>query len=118
VTVVTPLCDSLTVQPSTLYTGGSINYTCNANPTTGATYSIVQNGVQVSTNAAGTLTFATAGSYTLSCLVNGGTQVPACQKTITVSTPTSPYIIIDKRDANPSDLDGIIGTNDSQTVIS
>ena len=40
-----------------------------------------------------------------------------CQKTVTVSVPNVPNITIDKRDANQSDSDGIVG-NDIQTVSS
>lgn len=36
---------------------------------------------------------------------------------ITVGGTTGPEITIDKRDANPDDRDGVIGTNDSQTVL-
>ena len=38
-----------------------------------------------------------------------------CTKTITNSAPLQAQILFDKRDANASDIDGILG-NDSQTV--
>ncbi len=49
------------------------------------------------------------------CTVNGSITNSSCQKTVTVNPP-GPSIDIDKRDANAADRDGIIGTNDSQTV--
>lgn len=63
----------------------------------------------------GTIVFDEAGTFYISCRVNDDAQVAACRKQITVRTPTTPMITIDKSDDNEEDADGAIG-NDTQTV--
>lgn len=121
---VAPVCTSLTGIPSTLETGESFTYSCHSSPAkTGTKYSIsgitppIVDGISNTGTYTDTHTFSTAGSHTVSCRVNGAAQVPDCQKTVTVTVPTTPNITIDKRDDNSADTDGAIG-NDTQTVVS
>jgi uncharacterized repeat protein (TIGR01451 family) len=122
-TTVNPVCNNLTVSPTSVINGGNITYTCTGTNVT--SYSITardanNNIVGSSTSAAGGLILPAnpLGTYTISCFVNGQITTPSsCQKTVTNTTNPTPQIDIDKRDANNADLDGSIG-NDTQTVTS
>lgn len=65
-----------------------------------------------------TITFTTAGTYSIGCFIDGKTDTPvACAKNITITNPpvsTKPSIFIDKDDSTPGtpDSDG----NDIQRV--
>ena len=93
---VTPICNNLTVTPTSVVNGGSITYTCTGTNVT--SYSIIArnpNGTIIgsSTSAAGGLILPTSpvGTYTISCFVNGQVTTPAsCQKTVQNTTVAEP----------------------------
>ncbi len=95
-TEVTPVCNNLTVTPTSVVNGGSITYTCTG--TNVSSYSIVArnpNGTIIasSTSAAGGLILPASpiGTYSISCFVNGQVTTPAsCQKTVENTTVNEP----------------------------
>ena len=106
-------CDGLTATPTSGTAPLSVNMSCTGTKAT--SYQIACGNGQVINGATGTCTYNTGSNYQAVCTVNGNVTSNACKKTIAVINPT-PAIRIDKTDANAADLDGIIGTNDSQTV--
>ena len=108
-----PTCDGLSMNP--LSGNAPLNSSAICSWTNVSSFSIACGNGQTINAATGTCSYAAAGTYTAVCTVNGSITNSSCQKTITVNPP-GPSIDIDKRDANPADRDGIIGTNDSQTV--
>lgn len=100
-----------------------MNYTCTGSNVTSYSVAFTKpdgTALQTFSTATGSITIPATptGTYTARCYVNGqGYALSECTKTITNNgTTVTPQILIDKRDANPADLDGIIGGNDSQTV--
>ena len=93
---VTPICNNLTVTPTSVVNGGSITYTCTG--TNVSSYSIIardpnNNIIASSTSAAGGLILPASplGTYNISCFVNGQVSTPAsCQKTVTNTTVVEP----------------------------
>jgi len=123
-TTVTPVCTGLSVSPTSLTDGGNVGYTCTG--TNVSSYSVVFSKpdgttLQSFSTATGSATVPATptGTYTARCYVNGQTSTPAiCEKTITNNgTTVTPAVLITKTDANNADLDGNIGGNDSQTVL-
>ncbi len=124
-TVAEPLCTGLTVSPLSLTDGGPVTYTCTGNNVTNYSVAFTKpdgSALQTFSTATGSVTIPATptGTYTARCYVNNqGYALAECTKNITNSgTTVTPQVLIDKRDANPADLDGIIGNNDSQTVYS
>lgn len=88
-TEVTPVCNNLTVTPTSVTNGGTVTYTCSG--TNATSYSIIAkkpdgSTLTSSTSAAGSiiLPISPAGTYTISCYINGQVSTPAaCEKTVT-----------------------------------
>ena len=124
-TTTTPeaICTNLTVTPTSFVSGGNVTYTCTGNNVTSWSVEFAKPGgdiFQRLTTSTGSVTIPASplGTYTAKCFINGQTSTPAaCQKTVENTASPTPKINIDKRDANPNDLDGNIG-NDTQTVTS
>ena len=95
-TVITPTCDNLSVTTS----GTTINYSCTGSNV--SSYSILQNGTQISTNASGSIN-AGYGTHTLICYVNSSITSASCQKTVTINNPTYPQIQVVKDDNDNHD---------------
>jgi hypothetical protein len=82
-------CTNLAVTPTSVTNGGSVTYTCTG--TNATSYSIIAkkpDGTTLisSTSAAGSIILPTspAGTYTISCYINGQVSTPAaCEKTVT-----------------------------------
>jgi cysteine-rich repeat protein len=91
-TVVTPMCDYLSVSTSSVTNGGNVTYTCSGTNT--SSYSVVftnPNGsiLQTLTTSTGLVTIPSSpvGTYTARCYVNGQSSTPtSCEKTINNNT--------------------------------
>lgn len=94
-TEVTPVCNNLTVTPTSVTNGGTVTYSCSA--TNATSYSIVARRpdgsiITSSTSAAGSIILpaSPAGNYTVSCFINGQVSTPtSCQKTVTNTVPVA-----------------------------
>lgn len=124
-TVEPPVCTGLTVTPNSLTNGGGVNYTCTGTNVTSYSVAFTKpdgSALQTLSTATGSVTIPATptGTYTARCYVNNqGYALDVCTKTIVNNGNTvTPQVHIDKRDANPADLDGVFGGNDSQTVYS
>jgi uncharacterized repeat protein (TIGR01451 family) len=106
-TEVMPVCNSLTVTPTSVTNGGTVTYTCSA--TNATSYSIIarkpDGSVMLSsTSATGSIILpaSPAGNYTVSCFINGQVSTPtSCQKTV---TNTVPVASCDNLTASPSSV--------------
>ncbi len=111
-----PACNSLIAVPSSWNAPLTSAFTCNATSATSYRIDIFSWATILNTinTRTGSYTFANNGSYTARCTINWNITSAACLVPITAA-PVVPNIDIDKRDANPADLDLIIW-NDTQTV--
>gem|GEM_PF-989385 len=93
---IAPVCNNLTIAPTSVTNGGTVTYTCSG--TNATSYSIIARNpdgtiLTSSTSAAGSLTIPVTptGNYTVSCFINGQVSTPtSCQKTVTNTTITEP----------------------------
>lgn len=114
--ILAPTCNSLTLSHTTVEINTPIRYVCSA--TNATSYIIKRDSTIVSYLPEGTMSFLTAGTYSIGCFIDGQTSGPtACGKSISVTNPpvlTIPSIFIDKDDSTPGipDSDG----NDIQRV--
>jgi uncharacterized repeat protein (TIGR01451 family) len=96
--VVNPTCDNLSVTTS----GNTVSYNCTGTGNI-TSYSILQNGGQISTSSSGSVTLGN-GTYTFQCYVNSSITSSSCQKTVTLSpNPTYPNIQVIKDDNDNHD---------------
>lgn len=115
----TPACNSLVANPNTWNAPLTSLFTCSATNATSYRIDVFSGTTILNTINTRTwsYTFANTWSYTARCTINTNVTSAACLVPITVTstTPPTPNIDIDKRDANSADLDNNIG-NDTQTV--
>ncbi len=112
-------CNSLIANPNSWNTPLTSTFTCSASNASSYRINIYSGSTIINTINTRTwsYTFTNTWSYTARCTINWNITSNACLAWITVwwiITPT-PDIQIDKRDANPADLDWVIW-NDTQTV--
>jgi len=118
-----PVCKSLTVNKTSGENPVNVEATCTGYKVN--TFTIdCGNGQTFTGNGSNsgeqtfkrTCNYTSAGTFTPTCKINGSITSNSCEKTVTVTDPKVPSIVVDKRDSNSADLDGITGTNDSQTI--
>lgn len=121
--ITVPQCKGLTVTPNSGQAIQDVSATCTGYKVN--TWEIDCGNGQKFTgtgNNAGdqsftrTCKYTTGGNYTPTCKINGTITNNSCKAPVTISNPT-PSIVVDKKDANASDLDGSVG-NDTQTIYS
>jgi len=118
----TPVCNSLTVNRTSGEAPTSVTATCSGFKVN--TYKIDCGNGQVFTgngNNSGNQSFSNTcnynsdGTFTPTCTINGSITNNSCRKSVNITDPINPSIVVDKRDQNVSDLDGTVW-NDTQTV--
>ena len=118
----TPECKQLTVTPNNGDAPLNVTATCEGYKVN--TFRIdCGNGQEFTKNGSNSgdesfsrvCNYTTAGTYTPRCYVNGSLSGNSCRKTVTVTNPVVPSIIVDKTDNNIFEIGGSLG-DDTQTV--